>query len=281
MNHKLLALYGLKFNPFSPELPTEALQVSSKIDSFCWRIEHGLVREGGFALISGQPGSGKSVVMRLVAERLARVRELSVGVLSRPSSKIGDFYREMGEVFNVVLRPHNRWAGFKLLRERFITHIDNLMLRPVLLIDEAQELQPNVLAELRLLAATQFDSRTVLSVVLAGDARITDRLRQEELLPLGSRIRMRLAMDYATSEELQACLTHLLDSAGSPTLMTEALKTTLCDHAAGNYRALTTMAAQLLMAAAERKLDQIDDKLYFDVFTPDTRKPARRTGTRP
>jgi type II secretory pathway predicted ATPase ExeA len=281
MNHKLLALYGLKFNPFSPELPTEALQVSSKIDSFCWRIEHGLVREGGFALISGQPGSGKSVVMRLVAERLARVRELSVGVLSRPSSKIGDFYREMGEVFNVVLRPHNRWAGFKSLRERFITHIDNLMLRPVLLIDEAQELQPNVLAELRLLAATQFDSRTVLSVVLAGDARLTDRLRQEELLPLGSRIRMRLAMDYATSEELQACLTHLLDSAGNPTLMTEALKTTLCDHAAGNYRALTTMAAQLLMAAAERKLDQIDDKLYFDVFTPDTRKPARRTGTRP
>jgi general secretion pathway protein A len=281
MNHKLLALYGLKFNPFSPELPTEALQVTSKIDSFCWRIEHGLVREGGFALISGQPGSGKSVVMRLVAERLARVRELTVGVLSRPSSKIGDFYREMGEVFNVVLRPHNRWAGFKSLRERFVTHIDNLMLRPVLLIDEGQELQPNVLAELRLLAATQFDSRTVLSVVLAGDARLTDRLRQEELLPLGSRIRMRLAMDYATSEELQVCLTHLLDSAGNPTLMSDALKQTLCDHAAGNYRALTTMAAQLLMAAAERKLDHLDDKLYFDVFTPDTRKPARRAGARP
>jgi general secretion pathway protein A len=281
MNHKLLALYGLKFNPFSPELPTEALQVTSKIDSFCWRIEHGLVREGGFALITGQPGSGKSVVMRLTAERLARVRELTVGVLSRPSSKIGDFYREMGEVFNVVLRPHNRWAGFKSLRERFVAHIDNLMLRPVLLIDEAQELQSNVLAELRLLAATQFDSRTVLSVVLAGDARLTDRLRQEELLPLGSRIRMRLAMDYATSEELQACLTHLLDSAGNPTLMTEALKTALCDHAAGNYRTLTTMAAQLLMAAAERKLDQLDDKLYFDVFTPDTRKPARRAGARP
>jgi len=92
---------------------------------------------------------------------------------------------------------------------------------------------------------------------------------------------MRLAMDYATSEELQACLTHLLDSAGNPTLMTEALKTTLCDHAAGNYRALTTMAAQLLMVAAERKLDQLDEKLYFDVFTPDTRKPARRTGARP
>ena len=53
MNHKLLAIYGLKFNPFSPELPTEALQLASKVDSFCWRVEHSLVREGGFALISG------------------------------------------------------------------------------------------------------------------------------------------------------------------------------------------------------------------------------------
>jgi hypothetical protein len=61
-------------------------------------------------------------------------------------------------------------------------------------------------------------------------------------------------------------LTHLLDSAGNPTLMTEALKTTLCDHAAANYRTLTTMAAQLLMVAAERQLPQLDEKLYFEIF---------------
>jgi general secretion pathway protein A len=53
MNQKLLGLYGLKFNPFAPELPTEALLQTGKIDSFCWRIENSLVREGGFALVSG------------------------------------------------------------------------------------------------------------------------------------------------------------------------------------------------------------------------------------
>jgi hypothetical protein len=51
-------------------------------------------------------------------------------------------------------------------------------------------------------------------------------------------------------------------------------------HAAGNYRALTTMAANLLTVAVERNLTQLDEKLYFEVFAPDTRKP-RRTGTRP
>jgi general secretion pathway protein A len=63
---------------------------------------------------------------------------------------------------------------------------------------------------------------------LAGDARLTKRLRQDELLPLG--LRMRLATDYTASDELHACLTHLLDSAGNPTLMSEPLKTTLCDQ---------------------------------------------------
>jgi type II secretory pathway predicted ATPase ExeA len=136
-----------------------------------------------------------------------------------------------------------------------------------------------VLAELRLLTSAQFDSKTLLSVVLAADARLIDKLRRDELLPLGSRIRLRLALEYASSEELNACLTHLLERAGNPTLMTEALKTTLCDHAAGNYRAMTTIAANLLTVAAERNLTQLDEKLYFEVFAPDTRKP-RRVGAR-
>jgi len=53
VKQKLLGLYGLEFNPFSPELRSEPLLQTSRIDSFCWRVEHSLVREGGFALISG------------------------------------------------------------------------------------------------------------------------------------------------------------------------------------------------------------------------------------
>ena len=277
---KLLALYGLKWNPFSPELPTEALLVSQKIDSFCWRVENALVREGGFALISGEPGSGKSVVLRLLAGRLSKLHGLVVGVLSHPSSRLADVYRELGELFGIELRPHNRWATFKSLRERWLAHMHETRLRPVLLIDEAQELLPSVLAELRLLSSTQFDSRAVLTVVLAGDGRLAEKLRHDDLRPLDSRIRLRLSMDVATGEELNACLNHLLEQAGNPTLMTEALKSAICDHALGNYRAMTTIAANLLTVALERDLHQLDEKLYFEVFAPEPRKP-RRAGARP
>lgn len=59
---------------------------------------------------------------------------------------------------------------------------------------------------------------------------------------------------------------HLLDSAGNASLMTTALRHTLCDRAAGNYRVLTTMAAKLLAAATQRKLPQLGEKLYLEVF---------------
>ena len=111
MNKKLLQLYGLKFNPFSPEIPTEAVRVSPAVESFLWKLEQALAREGGFALITGEPGTGKSVTLRLVAERLSTQPELVVGVISRPQANVADFYRELGEAFQVDLRPHNRWPA--------------------------------------------------------------------------------------------------------------------------------------------------------------------------
>jgi len=108
----------------------------------------------------------------------------------------------MGDLFAVELKPHNRWGGFKALRERWLAHLEATLLRPVVLIDEAQEMHPAVLNELRLLISMHFDSRTLLSVILAGDARLSAKLRREELLPLGSRIRTRLNMEYTSREAL-------------------------------------------------------------------------------
>ena len=280
MNQRLLALYGLKWNPFSPELPIEAIYVPPKLENFCWRIEHAQIREGGFAMIHGDPGTGKSVALRLLADRLARLPDVHVGVINHPQSSLADLYRELGEIFAVPLRPHNRWGGFKSLRERWLAHLESTRCRALLLIDEAQEMSPAALCELRLMASARFDSQPLLCVVLAGDARLIDKLRREELIPLGSRIRTRLATEHASREELLAGLNHLLAGAGNASLMTPALRHTLCDHAAGNYRILTTMAAELLAAATQRELPQLDEKLYLEVFAQPEAPAPRRTAAR-
>jgi type II secretory pathway predicted ATPase ExeA len=264
---KLLSLWGLKWNPFSPELPSEALLTTATIESFAWRVEQ-LVQEGGFALITGESGTGKSVALRIVALRLSTLRDVVVGVLERPQSKNADFYRELGDIFSVKLSPSNRWGGFKALRERWKAHVASSRIKPVLLVDEAQEMNPEVLSELRILSSADFDATSLLTVVLSGDGRLPERLRQEDLVPLGTRIRTRLCTEPASREELLELLSHALAKAGNARLMTDELMDTLVDHAAGNYRLLMTMGAELLAYGMAHEVEQLDEKFYLQAFQP-------------
>ena len=264
---KLLSLWGLKWNPFTPELPGDALLITARIDNFAWRVEQ-LIQEGGFALICGESGTGKSVALRIVAQRLAMLRDVVVGAVERPQSKSADFYREVGDIFSVNLRPSNRWGGFRALRERWKAHVASTRVKPVLLVDEAQEMDPGVLSELRILASSDFDSTSLLTVILSGDGRLLELLRHEDLIPLGTRIRTRLHTEPASREELQALLSHALSKAGNATLMTAELMDTLVDHAAGNYRVLMTMGADLLAYGMAREVEQLDEKLYLEVYQP-------------
>jgi general secretion pathway protein A len=130
--------------------------------------------------------------------------------------------------------------------------------------------------ELRLLASTRFASRIILSIVLAGDGRLVERLAQPELVALGSRIRSRLTLEPLAREELLAHLKHWLTAAGNASLLTPQLMDTLCEHALGNLRVLANLGAELLTVATQRELPQLDEKLYLERFAAPRRPSPRR-----
>ena len=271
-NKQLLALFGLKWNPFLPNIPVDALWVSPEMDNFLFRVEN-LVMDGGFAIMSGEPGLGKSKNLQLMAHRLGQLDEVVVGIMERPQSSLSDFYREMGELFSVNLSPANRYGGFKRLRQRWQEHIKSTLFRPVLLIDEAQEMMTNNLNELRLLGSAHFDSKCLLTVILSGDLRLPERFRSNALIAMGSRLRPRMILEPHDKTALFKYLEHSLHHAGVPHLMTQELMATLVDHAAGNLRLLNTMAAELLDAGAQKELSKLDEKLFLEVFS---RQPKER-----
>jgi len=267
----LLALFGLKYNPFLPNIPVDSLWRHPDLDNFMFRIEN-MVIDGGFALVCGEAGLGKSKNLQMVAHRLGRVEDVTIGVMERPQSSLSDFYREMGVLFGVTLTPANRYGGFKALRQRWQEHIKKTLFRPVLLVDEAQEMAPCCLNELRLLVNAHFDSQCLMTIVLCGDMRLPERFRASELVSLGSRIRHRLLLEPYSKELLRNYLEHALHEAGAAHLMSQPLISTLIDHASGNLRVLNTMAAELLAAGAQRELTQLDDKLFLETFARQSRK---------
>ena len=131
---KLSALYGLKWNPFLEDVPVEALCKTPRIEHFAWRVED-LVTHGGFALVTGDVGAGKSSALRLLSARLAPLREVVVGEVTRPQSRVTDFYREIGDLFGLAVSTSNRWGAYKTVRAKWQEHIHQTLFRPVLLVD--------------------------------------------------------------------------------------------------------------------------------------------------
>jgi hypothetical protein len=93
-------------------------------------------------------------------------------------------------------------------------------------------------------------------------------------------MRVRLAIERATPDELQEYLRQALHKAGAVKLMTPELIATLCDHAQGNLRALMNMAGELLVCAAEREARQIDEKLFLETCSPPAAETRTATGRR-
>lgn len=260
-----LCALGLKWNPFIQDVPIEGLVATPRITSFVYRIES-LVLDGGFAMITGEPGTGKSVLLRLLEDRLSSIRDLMVCPITRPQSKTGDFYRELGTYFEVPIQISNRWGGYKALRDRWLAHIDATHLRPVILIDEAQRMQTETMTELAHLGSAIFDSKAILTVVFCGDSRLPERFRETELFPIGTRLRTRHTTEPATRDELMTLMAERLERAGNSQLMTKELIATVADHSAGNMRVMLNAGDELFSRAIERQQTVMDEKLFLEVF---------------
>ena len=277
MIRQLQTLYGLKWNPFLPDAPLEGLVAGAAIEHFAWRIEQ-MGTEGGFALVTGDPGIGKSVALRFVVARLASVRDLQVGVLARPHSHVADFYRELGDLFGVTLSPHNRWAGSKVLRERWRQHTESTLVPP----GAGHRRGAGDVSGHPQRAAVPVQRRSRRATSAHRGARRRSPAHRELSLPRAAPARQ----PHPRPSELwrpprpriwPTALRHALEAAGNPELMTPALIDTLTAHAAGNRRVLMNLGAELLAAAVRDKLPRLDEQLFLHVCgAPAPRSAGKR-----
>lgn len=203
--------YGLNENPFSIRPDPAYLYLAKTHQIALGMLKRAINDRYGFSLISGDIGSGKTTLVRQLLDSIDS--EITVGLLSNT-------HQAFGEVLQWILLAYGLEYKDKSKIECYETFINFLIeeyaagRHTVLIIDEAQNLEPSTLEELRVIANINADKDQVLQLIFVGSQEIRDTLRLPKLAALAQRISVNYHLSSLNEEEMVEYVQHRLRVAG-------------------------------------------------------------------
>lgn len=243
--------FGLKEAPFSKEIADADLWLPSSKAALVDELVEAL-SERASILLTGEPGVGKTCVLRALRQRLPhagfRLTYCHNATLGRR-----DFYRQI--CLALGLSPSATAAA---VFWAVSTHVQDLgrerIHHPVFLLDEAHLLHQDTLDHLHILLNYEWDSRALLSLVLVGLPELKDRLELRRNRSLHSRVHCRLGVAPTSPEDTAEYLRHRLKRAGADReVFTSDSIAMLHEAASGSLRDLDRLATAAMREAARRK----------------------------
>jgi general secretion pathway protein A len=243
--------FGLTRHPFAKDLAPEDLFVTAAGSELEVRLGH-LLELRGIGLVTGEVGSGKTTVCRKVLSNL-HPGLYRVFYVPLSTGNAMDMYKSVAWELGLPTE-RSRAALYRVIREGVTRLCLESKVRPVLVVDEAQHLRPDVLEELRLMTNYEMDSQNRLCLLLVGQAELRRRIGMAVHAPLNQRIVVRHHLDGLARDELPAYLTHLLRLAGTELPLFDASATeALFQATSGLPRKVNLLAHHALLAAALAK----------------------------
>ncbi len=248
---ELRAHIGLGSVPFTREIPVRERWRNPQYDEILQALLDTVNQRMSGALLAAA-GTGKTMLLRTLTDCLAearfRVHYVKVTALSKR-----DFCRELCEA--VQATPAATYGGLvRRLQERLCTLYDQDSLRPILLLDEAHDMRPDVLAMLRVITNFEMDSRLVVSIILTGQMPLLRLLRRQELEAVSRRLAHYSTLRLLTREETVEYIRHRLHVAGAEgDLFDQPAHDAIFENAGGNLRAINGLALKSLKEAARAK----------------------------
>ncbi|MEO5698597.1 MAG: AAA family ATPase, partial [Burkholderiaceae bacterium] len=243
---------------------------------------YGVNGGGGFVLLSGEIGAGKTTVCRCFLEQIPR--RCNVAYIFNPKLTVRELLQSVCEEFGVPL-PEGRDAATTI--KDYLDPLNEFLLKThavgqnnVLIIDEAQMLSAEVLEQLRLLTNLETNERKLLQIVLIGQPELRGMLERPELEQLAQRVIARYHLGALTRAETEAYIRHRLAVAGMTTAMPFGAKALQRVHqlARGVPRRINLLCDRALLGAYALGKGEVDaavvDQAAREVFG------AERIGTR-
>ncbi len=244
------ALYGLHTTPFTREVNTSARFAQPEHEAVVARLRRA-VDERLSAAIIAPAGTGKSVILRALIDELpeARYRVHYIHVVSLSKR---DFSRHLAHAIGAKASGHAGALVGAVQGQAYLLSTQDA-LRPVIIIDEAHDFRPEVLALLRLLTNFEVDSKLVISIILAGQPPLRALLRRDDMTAVRGRLSYVGTLRTLTREESHDYIRYRSELAGAPKpLFDQRALDALYEVAQGNLRALNAIALSSLYAAAEQ-----------------------------
>lgn len=252
----LRAHFGFTALPFTREITVEERWPSAIFDEPLVELQ-ATIQERMSAVLIAPAGTGKTVLLRALRSRLPEAR-YRVHYTKVTSLSKRDMCREIAAA--VGMAPAGSYPTLvRSLQERFDATLATDGLRPVLLLDEAHDMRPDVLAILRILTNFQMDSRLVLSVVLAGQPALLRFLERDELEAVRQRIAHFATLRLLTRPESRQYIEHRLRIAGGKKgVFDDPAIDAIYEIARGNLRAIDHLALKAIELAAREGAPMAD-----------------------
>jgi type II secretory pathway predicted ATPase ExeA len=271
MTPAYLAHFGLDQIPFSKEIADADLWLPPSKESVVHELQEA-VDEHASVILTGEPGAGKTCVLRALRHRLPqagfRLTYCHNATLGRR-----DFYRQL--CLALGLTPSAAAAAVFFAISSHVEDLGRERLHPVFLLDEAHLLHQDMLDHLHILLNYQWDSRALLSLVLVGLPELNDRLALRRNRSLFSRVQRRLAISPLAPEDSVEYVRVRLHKAGCDReIFTGDSLAMLHEAANGSLRDMDRLATAALREAARRKRKLVERDVIGRVVDFETKEAA-------
>lgn len=253
--------FGLTSQPFSIAPNPDFLFLSARHAEALAHLRYGLGEAGGFVLLTGEVGTGKTTVSRCLLQELTDKTE--VAFILNPTLNELELLAAICDQLKIRYKKSD--ASLKMLTDK----ITNRLMKnhqadknTILIIDEAQHLQPAVLEQLRLLTNLETNTKKLLQVILIGQPELQQLLQRQDLRQLAQRITARYHLMPLTEQEVQQYVSYRLQVAGCsrPVFTASAVKK-LFQLSGGIPRLLNLICDRALLGGYSQQKALIDAAL--------------------
>lgn len=227
-------------------------------------LQYGLMSQAGITVITGEVGSGKTTLIRKLLSEIDD--DISTGLISNTHESFGDLLQWVSMAFDLDYKGKDKVALYDSFASYVINEYANSK-RTVLIIDEAQNLSPSVLEELRMLSNINADKDQVLQLILVGQPELRETLRRQDLRQFAQRVSADYHLAPLLLSEAVGYIHHRLKIAGGNEDIFElnACKI-IWKYSGGIPRLINTLCDTALVYAYAEQMKSVSRKLAAEVI---------------